>query len=157
MLDAAALATHAPLTLMGMSDAGLILAAGGGSRFGGTKQLADLRGRPLLSYALAAMTEALDRVVVVLGHEAELIRARVDFGRAEVVIAQDWASGQAASLRRGIEAVADADAVVVTLGDQPLITPRGDQRRARPARRATTPCARSTTASPATPSSSAAR
>ena len=69
------------------------------------------------------MTDALDRVVVVLGHEAELIRARVDFGPAEVVVAPDWASGQAASLRRGIAALTDADAVVVTLGDQPFITP----------------------------------
>jgi len=63
-------------------SSGLILAAGAGTRFGGTKQLADLRGRPLLEHALEAMTGALDRIVVVLGHEAELIRARVDFGRA---------------------------------------------------------------------------
>ena len=33
---------------------GLILAAGEGRRFGGTKQLAELRGRPLLEYALSA-------------------------------------------------------------------------------------------------------
>ena len=103
-------------------SSGLILAAGAGTRFGGTKQLADLHGRPLLSYALDAMTGALDRVVVVLGHEAEQIRARVDLGRAEVVVAEDWASGQSASLRRGIEALAQEDAVVVTLGDQPFIT-----------------------------------
>ncbi len=35
----------------------------------------------------------------------------------------DWADGQAASLRCGIEAVADADAAVLTLGDMPRITP----------------------------------
>src|SRR4051812_27290622 len=104
---------------------GLILAAGAGRRFGSTKQLAELRGRPLLAHALQAMLAAgLERVIVVLGHDAEAIRARVDFGAAEVVIAEDWADGQAASLRRGLAAAGEADAVVITLGDQPFITPQ---------------------------------
>jgi len=103
---------------------GLILAAGAGRRFGSTKQLAELHGRPLLAHALEAMLAAgLERVIVVLGHDAEAIRARVDFGAAEVVIAEDWADGQAASLRRGLAAAGAADAVVITLGDQPFITP----------------------------------
>jgi CTP:molybdopterin cytidylyltransferase MocA len=105
--------------------AGLILAAGAGTRFGDeTKQLADLHGRPLLAYALEAMTRALDRVVVVLGHDAEAIRERIDFGAAEVVVCQDWALGQGFSLRHGVEALAGAEAVAITLGDQPFITPQ---------------------------------
>jgi CTP:molybdopterin cytidylyltransferase MocA len=111
-----------------MSDApaGLILAAGAGRRFGGTKQLADLRGRPLLSYAVEAMlaVPALDPVLVVLGHAAGEILERVDLGEAEVVVCEEWERGQAASLRRGVAALADADAAVVTLGDQPFITPQ---------------------------------
>ena len=59
-----------------------------------------------------------------LGARADEIRAGVDFGAAEVVVCDDWADGQAASLRRGIEAVADADAAVITLGDMPRITPQ---------------------------------
>lgn len=102
---------------------GLILAAGAGRRFGGTKQLADLRGRPLLSYAVEAMLGAgeLDRVIVVLGHAADEIRASIEFGRAEVVVAEDWDQGQSASLRRGLAEAGAVDAVVVTLGDQPFI------------------------------------
>jgi CTP:molybdopterin cytidylyltransferase MocA len=111
-----------------MSDApaGLILAAGAGRRFGGTKQLADLHGRPLLEHAIHNMlaVERLDPVVVVLGHAAREILARVDLGEAEVVIAAEWERGQASSLRRGIAALEDAETVVITLGDQPLITPR---------------------------------
>jgi molybdenum cofactor cytidylyltransferase len=111
-----------------MSDApaGLILAAGAGRRFGGTKQLADLRGRPLLSYAIENMlaVQCLDPVLVVLGHAAHEILERVDLGEAEVVIAEEWERGQASSLRRGIAALADAESVVITLGDQPFITPR---------------------------------
>jgi len=40
-------------------------------------------------------------VVLVLGHEAERIRAAVDLGRAEVTLAPGWNEGQAASLRAG--------------------------------------------------------
>lgn len=107
-------------------SAGLILAAGAGTRFGGTKQLADFHGRPLLEYAVEAMlgVPALDPVIVVLGHAADEIRARVEFGAAEVTICPEWERGQAYSLRHGIAALADADAAVVTLGDQPFITPQ---------------------------------
>jgi molybdenum cofactor cytidylyltransferase len=105
---------------------GLVLAAGGGSRFGATKQLATLRGRPLLSYAVEAILSvpALWPVVVVLGHDAEAIRAKVELHDAEVVVCEDWEQGQAASLRTGIAALGDVDAAVITLGDQPFITPQ---------------------------------
>ena len=99
-----------------MSFGGLILAAGEGSRFGGTKQLAVLRGRTLLSYAVDAMLAVppISPVVAVLGHDADAIRSAVDFGAAETVVCDRWHEGQSASLRCGIEA----------LGDQPFITPQ---------------------------------
>ena len=105
--------------------AAVVLAAGSGSRFGGAKQLAELDGIPLLEHALRAVeaVPAIDRIVVVLGARAEEIRAGVDFGRAEPVVCADWDEGQAASLRCGIAAVADADAAVLMLGDMPRITP----------------------------------
>lgn len=106
-----------------MTAAGLILAAGAGTRFGEeTKQLAELRGKPLLQHAVDAMNAVLP-CVVVLGHDAAAIRARVDFGPAETVLCEDWARGQGFSLRRGVAALGDADVVVITLGDQPFITP----------------------------------
>jgi molybdenum cofactor cytidylyltransferase len=104
---------------------GLILAAGEGRRFGGAKQLADVGGRPLLAHAVGAMlaVAAIDPVVVVLGARAEEVRAGVDMGRASVVVAEDWASGQSASLRAGLRALGDVGAAVVTLGDMPFVTP----------------------------------
>jgi molybdenum cofactor cytidylyltransferase len=104
---------------------GIVLAAGEGRRFGGTKQLADLRGRPLLEHAVRAMlaVPALAPVVVVLGHDADAIRRRVDLGGAEVVVCPDWREGQAASLRAGIAPLGPVDAAVVLLGDQPFVTP----------------------------------
>jgi molybdenum cofactor cytidylyltransferase len=106
--------------------AGIVLAAGAGTRFGfGAKLLAEFRGRPLVEHAIAAQCAVaeLERVVVVLGSRAEAILRAVEFGRAEPVVCRDWDAGQAASLRCGVDAVAEADRVIVTLGDEPLLTP----------------------------------
>ena len=104
--------------------AGVVLAAGGASRFGSPKQLAQLDGRPLLQHAVDAIlaVPAIEPVVVVLGAEAERVREAVSMGGARAVVCADWAQGMAASLRCGIEAVGDADWIVVTLGDQPRVT-----------------------------------
>ena len=105
--------------------AGLVLAAGAGTRFGDEpKQLVDLAGRPLLEWSVRAQCDArsLDRVLVVLGSSADRIREAVHFGRAEIVICEDWELGQSASLRAGARALAGADKVVVTLGDAPLVS-----------------------------------
>ena len=92
-------------------------------RFGSAKQLARLGGRPLLEHALLAMSaaETIGPVLVVLGAHADAVRAGVPLHRAAAVICEDWASGQAASLRTGIAALAGTvEAIVVTLGDQPI-------------------------------------
>jgi molybdenum cofactor cytidylyltransferase len=108
---------------------GLVLAAGAGTRFGErSKLLAELEGRPLLEHAVAAAcaVSELERVAVVIGAAAEEILARVDFMRAEPVVCSDWNEGQSASLRCGIEFLtreADVSRVIVTLGDQPRVSP----------------------------------
>ena len=49
----------------------LVLAAGEGKRFGGTKQLEILRGKPLVQHAVDAASGAgVGEIVVVLGHDA---------------------------------------------------------------------------------------
>jgi CTP:molybdopterin cytidylyltransferase MocA len=103
---------------------GLVLAAGAGTRFGGGKQLARLDGRPLLEHAVRAMTSApVGRVIVVLGAEAELVLAQVDLHGAEPLVCERWSEGQSASLACGLAELTDCEAVVVTLGDQPRISP----------------------------------
>ena len=107
--------------------AGLVLAAGAGTRFGGRKQLAPIDGRPLLEHALMAMASApVEPVVVVLGADAEEIQREVDMHGAEPILCPDWELGQSESLCTGVDALerAGADAVVVTLGDQPWISSR---------------------------------
>jgi molybdenum cofactor cytidylyltransferase len=103
--------------------AAVVLAAGGGTRFEGTehKLLAGFRGRPLVSWALSAAAGAgLDEVAVIVG--------AVDLGVAvpegvRVIENPDWASGQASSLQAAVSWALERqhEAVVVGLGDQPLV------------------------------------
>ena len=103
---------------------GLVLAAGAGKRFGGVKQLAELDGRPLLEHAILAMTASpVGRVVVVLGSGAEEVIGGVDLHGAEPVVCRRWEEGQSASLARGLEELVACEAIVVTLGDQPRLSP----------------------------------
>lgn len=105
-----------------MSVAGVVLAAGEGSRFGGVKQLAQLAGRPILEHVLATMSASCDRVVVVLGAHADAVRAGVDLHGATPVVCEAWADGTFASLRCGLLALGSGhEAVVVALGDQPTL------------------------------------
>jgi CTP:molybdopterin cytidylyltransferase MocA len=103
---------------------GLVLAAGAGTRFGGPKQLAQLDGVPMLEHSLRAMGAApVGRVVVVLGSAAEAILAAVNLHGADALVCERWDEGQAASLAAGLAELADCEAVIVTLGDQPRMSP----------------------------------
>jgi len=103
--------------------AAIILAAGEGSRFGGQKLLAPLRGRPLVQHVLdAATASSLSPVTLIVGAGADALLAALDLGRAVARPNPAAASGQASSLRVGLRAARDADAAVVLLGDQPGVT-----------------------------------
>jgi len=102
---------------------GLVLAAGGSTRMGRPKQLAELDGRPLLAHVLAALEDApVQRRVVALGGAAAEVLARVDLGAAEPVVVEGWAEGMGHVLATALARVPDDwQAVVVLLGDQPLV------------------------------------
>ena len=105
---------------------GVVLAAGGSTRMGRPKQLAELDGRPLLAHVVAAVgTAPIDRVVVALGGAAGEVLGRVDLGRAEPLVVEGWAGGMGHVLASTLaQAGHDWAAVVVLLGDQPLVTGR---------------------------------
>ena len=104
--------------------AGLVLAAGGARRFGSPKQLAELDGVPMLEHSLRAIGSApVDRVVVVLGSAADEIASKVNLHGAEPIVCERWEEGQSASLACGLSELAGCEAVVVTLGDQPRVSP----------------------------------
>jgi molybdenum cofactor cytidylyltransferase len=108
-----------------VTTSAVVLAAGGAKRFGTAehKLLADFRGRPLVAWAVEhAVAAGLDETVVVTG--AVDLRAVLPTG-VQVVENPRWSSGQATSLQAGIGWANDHgfDAVVVGLGDQPLVPP----------------------------------
>ena len=105
--------------------AALVLAAGAARRYGSAKQLAELEGRPLIEHALEAVAAApVDERVVVLGAGADAVLEAADLHGARPVVCEDWAEGQAASLRAGLAALDGVEAAVVVLGDQPRVSAR---------------------------------
>jgi len=106
------------------SVAGLLLAAGAGSRMGRPKALVELDGEPLVRRGVRLLEAGGCRpVVAVLGAAAERVRREVTL--EHVVVAEEWATGMGASLRAGLAALAalpaTAGACVVALADQPLV------------------------------------
>lgn len=98
-----------------MTTAGVVLAAGAGSRFGMPKVLAH-EGRWLQLAVDSLAAGGCDDVVVVLG------AAVVDVPEpARAVVAADWRTGAGASLRAGLAAVATAEIVAIRLIDTPDI------------------------------------
>lgn len=100
--------------------AGLLLAAGAGRRMGAPKALVEVAGEPLVRRGIRLLRDGgCSPVVVVVGASADRVRALCS--DAQVVEAEGWETGMGASLRAGLASL-DADACIVALVDQPLVT-----------------------------------
>ncbi|SNQ51274.1 4-diphosphocytidyl-2-methyl-D-erythritol synthase [Frankia canadensis] len=115
----------------------IVLAAGGGTRFGGRKQFFDLGGEPLVAHPVAAASPASDGIVVVTPAVADVTPAVAEqaaggaAGRAyhttwtppPGVRIVDGGATRAQSVRAGLAGVPlDAGIIVITDAAHPLAT-----------------------------------
>ena len=112
--------------------AGLVLAAGGGRRYGMPKALVEYEGSLLVERAVRTARAVCDPVLVVLGAQAVDVWQRADLDGATVLANRDWESGMASSLRTGLDGLLGwpgrVDAALVTLVDMPGMTPEALRR-----------------------------
>ena len=106
------------------NTAGIILAAGGSSRFGQPKQLLPWKGQPLIRHvAQAAIRAGLQPVVVVLGSFADEIKLAIKDLPLRIVVNIDWAMGMSSSIKTGLHALPkNTGAALFLQADQPQIT-----------------------------------
>jgi bifunctional UDP-N-acetylglucosamine pyrophosphorylase/glucosamine-1-phosphate N-acetyltransferase/UDP-N-acetylglucosamine pyrophosphorylase len=110
---------------MASAPIAIILAAGKGKRMGSDlpKVLLNVCGRPMLRYVIDAVRSAgVERMVVVVGHRAELVRQELT-GESGVTFAdqtEQLGTGHAVMMCR--EAIAGHDGPVLVLaGDSPMV------------------------------------
>lgn len=110
-----------------MTCAAVVLAAGGGRRYGMPKALVEYQGSLLVERAVRTARAACDVVLVVLGAQAVDVWRSADLAGATVLANGDWETGMASSLRTGLEGLrgfpGTVDAALVTLVDMPGMTP----------------------------------
>ena len=102
----------------------LVLAAGAGSRFGGGKLAARIDGKAILQHVLDALADAgFDDPILVLPPDPEL--TGIDVREADLIANPDPGRGLASSLhvgwQRAMSATPQPAAVLIVLGDQPLV------------------------------------
>jgi CTP:molybdopterin cytidylyltransferase MocA len=104
--------------------AGLLLAAGEGSRLGRPKALVEIAGQSLADRGVALLRAGgAAPVVVVTG------AAAAEPPGALIVHNPDWPTGMGSSLAAGLTALPDAaEAAVIALADQPLVGPEAVRR-----------------------------
>jgi molybdenum cofactor cytidylyltransferase/nicotine blue oxidoreductase len=114
------------------SVAGLVLAAGGGRRYGMPKALVEYEGSLLVERAVRTARAVCDPVLVVLGARAVDVWQAADLDGATVLANRDWETGMASSLRTGLDGLRGwpgrVDAALVLLVDMPGMTPAALER-----------------------------
>jgi CTP:molybdopterin cytidylyltransferase MocA len=117
--------------------AGLVLAAGGGRRYGMPKALAPYDGGLLVERAVRTARAVCDPVLVVLGARAQEVWQRADLGGAIAIVNAGWETGMASSLQAGLDGLRNLpgrlDSALVLLVDMPGMTPAALERMAREA------------------------
>ncbi|TQN40854.1 molybdenum cofactor cytidylyltransferase/nicotine blue oxidoreductase [Blastococcus colisei] len=106
--------------------AAVVLAAGGGRRYGMPKALVEYEGSLLVERAVRTARAVCDPVLAVLGARAVDVWRQADLGGAAVLANKEWETGMASSLRTGLDGLRGwpgrVDAALVLLVDMPGMT-----------------------------------
>lgn len=112
--------------------AAVVLAAGGGRRYGMPKALVEHEGSLLVERAVGTAAAVCDPVLVVLGAQAVEVWRTARLDNVVVLANKDWESGMASSLRTGLEGLRSwpgrIDAALLLLVDMPGMTPEALRR-----------------------------
>ncbi|MFZ2147357.1 MAG: nucleotidyltransferase family protein [Sedimentisphaerales bacterium] len=102
----------------------IVLAAGESRRMGKPKPLLRFKDKTFLDQIISAMRDSdADRITIVLGADAEMIKNSVDLSGTNIVINKDYKKGQLSSLTAAIkDTPQETDAILVCLVDNPFIT-----------------------------------
>jgi molybdenum cofactor cytidylyltransferase len=101
-----------------------VLAAGRSSRFGASKLVQQFRGKPLVQNALLAAQDACEgRVYLVVGHDQESVIEAAAGLFDRVIVNKDFGDGIGTSIAAAVRVCRnEADAILIALADQPLVT-----------------------------------
>lgn len=108
--------------------AGIVLAAGESTRYGQPKQLLDWKGEPFVrAVAKTALQSGLLPVLVITGANAERVESTLNDLDVIMIRNEHWKTGQASSIRAGIEALVKQSSpgtggAIFLLADQPQLT-----------------------------------
>jgi molybdenum cofactor cytidylyltransferase len=101
----------------------IVLAAGSSRRMGRNKLLLPYRGKPLLAYVVGnILTAKVGPVIVVTGHEADLIKESLKGLPAKLVHNPRYGTGMTGSIQTGV-AAAGGEGYMICLSDMALIAP----------------------------------
>jgi molybdenum cofactor cytidylyltransferase len=102
----------------------IVLAAGESKRMGKSKPLLRFNDKTFLEQIISTLRISdLDRITIVLGAKAEMIKNSIDLSGTNIVINKDYQKGQLSSLLAAIEDTPqETDAILVCLVDNPFIT-----------------------------------
>ena len=101
----------------------VILAAGASSRLGQPKQLLRFDGQTLIRRtAQTVLASDCARVLVIVGRDADDIASELGDLPVEVIVNEDWPEGMASSVRCAAHNAGEADALLLTPCDLPLLS-----------------------------------
>jgi molybdenum cofactor cytidylyltransferase len=104
----------------------VILSAGESSRMGRPKALLPIDGETFIEKIVGALARTrVGKIIVVLGHDAEMLKRRLEHLATAFLVNADYKSGQLSSLQtavRQLQSDQECDGMLVHLVDHPYIS-----------------------------------